>query len=70
MFTETGLCPQDYVEWRGFCYRYYPWALRHYQPEEYEFQSSWQKALWQCESENGTLFSVYDEDEAYFIQVD
>ena len=65
----TGGCSDDYVEWRGFCYRYYPFVLRHYQEEEFAFQLTWQRSLEQCESENATLLSVYDEEEVHFLQV-
>ena len=62
-------CDVDYHYFRGNCYRYYQWVLRHYKPENYTFQATWQKALDQCEAENATLLSVHDEDESYFIKV-
>ena len=66
----TGSCPADYIEWRGYCYRYYQWILRHYTPDEYAFQTTWQSALRHCEEvENGTMLTVYDADEAFFILV-
>lgn len=60
---------EDYYYFRGNCYRYYQWVLRHYLPLNYTFQETWQVALDKCKSENATLVSIHDEEEAYFIQV-
>ena len=68
--ASTNLsCPKDYRYFGGNCYRYYPWVMRHYRPEDYRFQESWHKALRQCERENATLASIHSEEEAYFLKV-
>ncbi|KAK2192053.1 hypothetical protein NP493_40g08028 [Ridgeia piscesae] len=67
--ASTSLsCPKNYRYFGGNCYRYYPWVLRHYRPDDYHFQESWHKALRQCERENATLASIHSEEEAYFLK--
>ena len=70
---DTEGCPSGhyYHYYRGHCYKLYQWALRHYESNEgrYDFAGTWQRSLDHCQTENGTLLSIKDEEEAYYIQV-
>ena len=61
-------CPEEYEYYRGNCYRYYNWVLRHYE-EQYNFQTKWQTSQEQCQRENALLITVKEEQEAYFVKV-
>ena len=67
-------CPDTnpaYQYYRGYCYQLTAWALRHYDSNlgKYDFTETWQQSADYCVTENGTLLTIKDEDEAYFIKV-
>ena len=61
-------CPEDYHYFRGSCYHYIQWVLRHYE-DRYNFQTKWQTSQDHCEQQGAMLVSIKDEEEAYYIKV-
>lgn len=66
--SNNTVCNLPYTEYfRGSCYHFVNWAS-HNNPG-FTFLQTWQLSKLYCESINGTLLTIHDEDEAYFIKV-
>ena len=48
---------------------YEEWVKRHYKPELYKYQTTWQASYDRCRSDDATLLTIKDQEEADFIKV-